>query len=158
VWLGGCFFLFCRHIQSGYASLQAIKVGSRVDAGREVEALNRARAMLSVHRRIGVVHSSAIDTFGLWGLRRPMVVLPKRLAAGLSGDELEALMMHEVVHVKRWDNLTNLFQSVLSCLLWFYPVVWFLNERLLRELEKACDEAVLQHTMPRTYLSSILKV
>jgi TonB family protein len=157
-WLIGCLLLVCRQIRRGLASRRVVKAGTVVDAGREMEILNRVRAALSVSRRVKLVLSSAIDTPAVWGLGRPVVILPKQLAADLGDDELETLMMHEVFHVKHWDNLVGLFQAGVGCLLWFYPVVWFLNERLLREREKACDEAVLLRTMPRTYLSSILKV
>jgi TonB family protein len=158
IWLAGCFFLVGWRIRRGITSLRAINEGIPVITGREMDALNRARTTLSVERRIGLIFSSSIRTPGVWGLRRPVVVLPKQLATGLGDDELEAVLMHELVHVKRWDNLVGLFETGVSCLLWFYPVIWFLNERLLREREKACDEEIVQRLTPRVYLSSILQV
>jgi TonB family protein len=86
------------------------------------------------------------------------VVLPKRLTADLSNEELEVLVKHEVVHVRRRDNFVSLLETAISCVLWFYPVVWYVKEKLLCEREKACDEEILQHTTSRVYLSSILKV
>lgn len=157
-WLAGCAFLLCWRVQRSLASWRAVKAGVKVDSGRELEALDRARTALSVKRRSGLVVSPAIRVPGVWGLCRPVAVLPERLAEGLRDDELESLMVHEVVHVKRWDNLANLFQTGLSCLLWFYPVVWFLDRRLLQEREQACDEEVLQSKESKAYVSSILKV
>jgi TonB family protein len=158
IWLAGLVVLVCWRVRRGLVSWRAVKAGVRVDAGRETEALDRARAVLSVERRIGLVLSSAIGVPGVWGLWRPVVALPERLAEDLSDDEVEAIMMHEVVHVKRRDNLASLFQMGLSCLLWFYPVVWLLERRLLHEREQACDEEVLQGKGSKVYVSGILKV
>jgi len=109
-------------------------------------------------RRVCLMLSPGVRAPGVWGLWRPVVVLPKRLVEGFSDDEVEALVMHEVIHVKRWDNLVSLFQGALTCVLWFYPVVWFLDKKLLQEREQACDEEFLQGKDPKCYISSILKV
>jgi TonB family protein len=158
VWLSGLVVLVCWRVRRGLASWRAVKAGVKVNTGREIEALDRALAALSVERRIGFVLAQGISVPGLWGVWRPVVLLPDRLAGDLSDDELESLMMHEVIHVKRWDNLVSLFQMGLSCLLWFYPVVWLLERRLLHEREQACDEEVLQGKGSKVYVSSILKV
>jgi len=77
----------------------------------------------------------------------------------LTDQELEAVLLHEVAHVRRRDNLVSLFQSWLGCVFWFHPVVWLINRQLLQERERACDEEVLSHTRnSQEYLSSLLKV
>jgi TonB family protein len=158
IWLSGVVVLVCWQVQRSLASWRTVKTGVRLGSGRELDALKQARAALSVKRSISLILSSAASVPGVWGLWSPVIALPERLVHNLSDDELESLIMHEVVHVKRWDNLAALFQTGLSSLLWFYPVVWLVGRRLLDEREQACDEAVLQSKGSQAYLSSILKV
>ncbi|MDE2757457.1 MAG: M56 family metallopeptidase, partial [Acidobacteriota bacterium] len=70
-----------------------------------------------------------------------------------------AVLIHELVHLERRDNLVVLLQRVLTSLLWFYPPTWLIDKKLLEERERACDEEVLRLTQaPETYASGILKV
>lgn len=74
------------------------------------------------------------------GLLRPCVLLPAALLTRLPVDQLEALLAHELAHVRRWDYLANLLQSVVEALLFFHPVVWWLSARMRHERELVADE------------------
>ena len=103
--------------------------------------------------------SSDFPEPAVYGIRRPKLVLPKGVVEAFTDQELEAVLLHEVAHVRRRDNLVNLFQSWLGCVFWFHPVIWLINRQLLVEREGACDEEVLLHTPNcQEYLSSLLKV
>jgi serine-type D-Ala-D-Ala endopeptidase (penicillin-binding protein 7) len=74
------------------------------------------------------------------GLFRPCVLLPAALLSRLPVDLLEALLAHELAHVRRWDYLANLLQSAVEALLFFHPVVWWLSSRMRAERELVADE------------------
>jgi serine-type D-Ala-D-Ala endopeptidase (penicillin-binding protein 7) len=74
------------------------------------------------------------------GLLRPCVLLPAALLSRLPADLLEALLAHELAHVRRWDYLANLLQSAVEALLFFHPVVWWLSARMRAERELVADE------------------
>ena len=76
-------------------------------------------------------------TVGCW---RPLVLLPAALLSGLPLPLLEALLAHELAHVRRWDYLAQLLQSLVEALLFFHPVVWWLSGRLSQEREQVADE------------------
>lgn len=76
-------------------------------------------------------------TLGCW---RPLVLLPTALLSGMPMPLLEALLAHELAHVRRWDYLANLLQSLVEALLFFHPVVWWLSARLRAEREQVADE------------------
>src|SRR6185312_12152544 len=77
----------------------------------------------------------------------------------LDDQELEAIMLHELVHIQRRDNLIGNLQLALCALLWFHPLVWFINRKLFDEREQVCDERVMEVCrVPEAYASSILKV
>jgi D-alanyl-D-alanine endopeptidase (penicillin-binding protein 7) len=74
------------------------------------------------------------------GALKPCVLLPVALLSRLPVDLLEALLAHELAHVRRWDYLVNLLQSAVEALLFFHPVVWWLSARMRAERELVADE------------------
>lgn len=133
--------------------------GRETFAGREFDTLERARRRLGLARDVRLVLTSQRVEPGVWGTRRPTVVLPEAVAEHLNDEELEAVLLHELVHVERRDNLWGNWQTALACLYWFHPLVWLCNRRLLEERELACDERVLETgSGAGPYASGILKV
>jgi len=77
----------------------------------------------------------------------------------LEDGEIHAVMLHEMAHVLRWDNLISNLQMVLCCVFWFHPLVWFIDRRMLEERELACDEMVLNNGGRSTsYATTLLKI
>jgi beta-lactamase regulating signal transducer with metallopeptidase domain len=139
----------------------ALRQGRSVRSGREWQALERARRSLGWQRQghVGLVISPLRIEPAVWRVWQPLVVLPESIAGQLDDDELEAIMLHELVHIQRRDNLIGNLQLVLCALLWFHPLVWFISRKLFDEREQACDEKVLEFcSAPEAYASSILKV
>lgn len=137
----------------------AIRAGHEMSSGREIEALIRVRAWLRVKRPIKLVITPGLVEPGVWRIWRPVIVMPDKMSEELTTAELEAVMMHEAIHVIRWDNLVNCFQLFFCCLFWFHPVVWLIDRKLLAEREQACDEQVIEFGgAAKVYASSLLKV
>ncbi|MCV2368659.1 M56 family metallopeptidase [Roseateles oligotrophus] len=78
------------------------------------------------------------------GLLRPLVLLPTALLSGMPPPLLEALLAHELAHVRRWDYLANLLQSLVESLLFFHPVVWWLSGQMRDAREEVADELAAQ--------------
>ena len=77
------------------------------------------------------------------GILRPIIVFPADLVEKLRTDELALILMHELAHVRRWDNLTLLLQRLVAAVLFFHPAVWLCGRMLRREAEQACDDLVV---------------
>jgi TonB family protein len=138
---------------------RSLRLGKTIQHGREWQALTRARASLRLKRKVRLVISPLKIEPAVWRVWKPTVVLPESIASHLDDDELEAIMLHELVHIQRRDNLIGNFQLALCALLWFHPLVWFLSRKLFDEREQACDERVMEVCQtPEAYASSILKV
>jgi bla regulator protein blaR1 len=91
------------------------------------------------------------------GLCRPAIVFPARLLPCLSGREIEMIVRHELAHLRRLDDWTNLAQKIVKAVFFFHPAVWWIENRLTLEREMACDEMVLAQTgSPRAYASSLI--
>jgi uncharacterized protein (TIGR03435 family) len=126
--------------------------------GREVEALRRVERLGGIRKPIELLLSPASLEPGVFGIVRPVLVWPKGISEHLPDAHLEAIVAHEVWHVRRRDNLAAAIHMVVEALFWFHPLVWWLGARLIDERERACDEEVLEWGSERqVYAESILK-
>ena len=96
---------------------------------------------------------------GVFGVVRPVLLLPQGIVDRLTPAQFAAVLAHELCHVRRRDNLTGALHTMVEAILWFHPLVWWIRERLAEERERACDEAVLDGgTDPHAYAEGILRV
>jgi TonB family protein len=159
VWLTGSVTLLLLWGIRRHKFLRSLSLSETSHNGREWQALERARNTLQWQGRVGLVISPLKLEPAVWRVWRPTVVLPDSIASHLNDDELEAIMLHELIHIQRRDNLIGNLQLGLCALLWFHPLVWFISRKLFDEREQACDERVIEVCrLPEAYASSILKV
>ncbi len=93
------------------------------------------------------------------GFLHPLVVIPDWAMQELSTPELNSILLHELAHLRRWDDCTNLAQKVLGALLFFHPAVWWIERKLTLEREMACDDLVLARTEnPRAYAECLVSL
>jgi len=96
---------------------------------------------------------------GLFGIVRPVLLLPQGIAERLSPAQLSAILAHELCHLRRRDNLAAAAHMVVEALFWFHPLVWWIGARLVEERERACDEEVLRMgNQAQAYAEGILSV
>jgi len=96
---------------------------------------------------------------GVFGIVRPVLLLPEKIHERLSQAQLNAILAHEMCHVRRRDNLTAAMHMLVEAVFWFHPAVWWIGARLLEERERACDEAVLESgNEAEVYAEGILSV
>lgn len=105
-------------------------------------AADLARRM-RVSRPVRLLESAAVRVPTLVGCLRPVILLPASVLTGLAPEQIEALLAHELAHVRRWDYLVNLGQTVAEALFFYHPAVWWLSRRIRVEREQCCDDAVV---------------
>ncbi len=126
--------------------------------GPEVDALRRQEQIAGVRTPILYLLSRDLLEPGIFGIVRPALVWPAGISEHLTDAHLEAIIAHEVSHVRRRDNLAAAMHMFVEAIFWFHPLVWWLGARLMEERERACDEEVLQRgNPPQVYAESILK-
>lgn len=137
----------------------AIKSALPLSEGREVAALRRIERLGGIRRPIAFLLSRASLEPGIFGVTRPVLIWPEGISKRLEDSHLDAIIAHEVWHVRRRDNLAAALHMLVEAVFWFYPLVWWLGGRLVEERERACDEEVVALGSDRqVYAESILKV
>jgi beta-lactamase regulating signal transducer with metallopeptidase domain len=106
--------------------------------------LQEALTHSSRHTKVLVSHEIRVPT--AMGFLHPAVVLPTWAADELPSADLHNVILHELAHLDRWDDWTNLTQKILRAILFFHPAVWWIDRHLSLEREMACDDRVVERT------------
>ena len=125
----------------------------------QMQRIVRAAEPLEFVSQIPVRSSPQQIEPGVFGILKPVLLLPERIAERLAPEQLTAIVAHELCHVRRRDNLTAFLHMLVQAIFWFHPLVWWIGWRLLEERERACDEAVIElGNCPEAYAEGILNV
>lgn len=133
--------------------------GSLLEDGREVRILRRLEASggPSTHPLPLVASDTSLEP-GVFGIFRPKLLWPRAISERLTDEQLEAVLAHELCHLRRSDNFTAVLHIAVQTVFWFHPLTWWIGARLIDERERACDEEVIRRGSEReTYAESILK-
>ncbi|MHC4734815.1 MAG: M56 family metallopeptidase, partial [Planctomycetota bacterium] len=111
--------------------------------GRLLETLNQSRRQVGIDRNVDLKLSSHLQSPAVCGLFKPIILMPTSLLKELSSDKLRGVLIHELVHIKRFDLWINFAQTFLQIIYFYNPFVWLANSLVRRIREQAVDEAVL---------------
>lgn len=139
-WVLGVLLLSAWHT-GGWLSAQRLKVAGIQPAGPAlVSAFARVSRPLGMERSARTVQSLLAKTPMVIGWLRPVVLMPVAVVAELTPPQLEAILAHELAHIRRHDYLLNLLQVVIETLLFYHPAVWWMSRQIRLEREQCCDE------------------
>jgi len=124
-----------------------------------IRAIVRASTVMEISARVPVRSYPGLLEPGVVGFWHPILLLPADIRTRLTSNQLEAVLAHELCHVRRRDNLTSAVHMIVEAVFWFHPLVWWIGSRLVDERERACDEEVLSlGNEPQIYAQGILNV
>jgi beta-lactamase regulating signal transducer with metallopeptidase domain len=111
---------------------------------------------LHIHKFIPLAESSFIHTPIVIGHLRPMILFPLGICSGLTVEQIESIIIHELVHIKRNDYLVNIIQSFMEAIYFFNPFVWIISSIIRQEREHCCDDAVVKvYGDPLVYVQAL---
>lgn len=126
---------------------------------RRMQQVVRTAVPLPMAGPIPVKASRVLIEPGVFGVFRPVLLLPDGIRERLAPEQFRAILAHEWTHVRRHDNLAATLHLFVEAIFWFHPLVWWIGARLVEERERACDEAVFaQGHDPEAYAEGILRV
>jgi bla regulator protein BlaR1 len=123
------------------------------------QQIGRFAQKLDITKTVKVGFSQMVDVPCIVGFLKPVILLPITLSTYLESEEIEAILMHELAHIKRNDYLINLLQQVITTLLFFNPCVLLINKIIGEERENSCDDLVVDTTKaPVVYAKALFKL
>src|SRR5258706_5681081 len=139
-WMAGVAFFSIRLTRSWWW-VRALRTKSNepVDA-TWIETLNDLRCRLEISRPVRLLKSALVEVPTVIGWLRPVILLPAASLTGLTPTQLEAILAHELAHVRRLDYLVNAFQCLIETLMFYHPAVWWISRCVREERENCCDD------------------
>ncbi len=142
-WLLGV-FVFALRIAFGLAVLEQLRRRNLIALPEALVVRFRIlQHRLGIRRVIQYCECHSLNVPAVIGLFRPVVLLPVRALTGLTPEQLEAVIAHELAHIKRFDVAVNFFQVIAETLFFFHPAVWWLNKRIRADREDCCDDVAI---------------
>jgi beta-lactamase regulating signal transducer with metallopeptidase domain len=148
VWIAGVAVFSLRPIGSWLRVYTLRRGGTQPETWIAELGSNMAKRM-GMTRAFGILSSAMADTPAVAGWLRPVILLPAATVAGLTVEQLETILAHEIAHIRRHDYLVNLLQVLIETLLFYHPAVWWVSARIRLERELCCDDEVIRLTSDR---------
>jgi len=123
------------------------------------KALARITEKLAIQRTVRIAESALVKVPLVIGHVKPIILFPVGIINMLSTSEVEAIITHELAHIKRYDYLTNIVLTLLEILFYFHPAVWWISANVKAERENCCDDYALSHDIDKvTYAKALVKL
>jgi beta-lactamase regulating signal transducer with metallopeptidase domain len=121
------------------------------------ERFARVFEQLGMRRRVPILSSAELSVAAVCGILKPVVLLPLSQLTALSPEQLEAIVAHELAHIRRWDPIVNFFQLIAEALLFFNPCLWWISGQVRAEREACCDAVAVEATgQTSTYIRTLV--
>ncbi|HXG67467.1 MAG TPA: M56 family metallopeptidase [Blastocatellia bacterium] len=143
LWFAGVLFLSFRFLGGLFVARQLKQIGASPLVEQWQEKLSELCKQLRVSRPVRLCESLLVEVPTVVGWLRPVILVPASALTGLSQEQLQALLAHELAHIRRHDYLVNLLQTAVETLLFYHPAVWWVSGQIREERENCCDDAAV---------------
>lgn len=145
-WIAGVTLFYLRAMLSFLAARRLRRSGVCCAAQEWQSRLAGLKARLKVTRPVALLESCLTEVPVVVGYLRPLILMPVGLLAGLPVAQVEAILLHELAHIRRYDYVVNLLQVFVEGLLFYHPAVWWISGVMRAERENCCDDLVVAVT------------
>jgi GWxTD domain-containing protein len=143
LWIAGVCFFYLRQVAGWLSTFRLRRRGVCSAPAAWQNAVARLAAEVKASRPVLLVESLLTDTPMILGHLRPVIFVPLGFLAGLPAEHIEAILLHELAHIRRADYLVNVCQRAIEGLLFYHPAVWWISRVIRTERENCCDDMVV---------------
>jgi bla regulator protein blaR1 len=116
-------------------------------------------SIMNIHKSVSINGSSLISVPSVVGYLKPVILIPFTALTHIPVDQLEAIIAHELAHIRRHDYLVNLFQLFMEALFFYHPVMWIIQKRIRKERENCCDDLALSYSQGQiNYIKALTSI
>jgi len=156
LYVAGVLLLSIRFVVNLFQINRLRRRGVMPAPGYLMEMLQGLRERLNIEKKVQLLLTETVNVPVMFGALKPIILLPVASLNQLTTDQLEAILLHELAHVKRNDYLLNILQCVVETILFLSPFTWLISAMARREREHCCDDMVLEHTQqPLPYAKAL---
>jgi beta-lactamase regulating signal transducer with metallopeptidase domain len=145
-WLVGVILLFSRLGIGLIIAQRMMSAATQAPAHDLLHVFNRLILRIEVARPVQLRQSALVQVPTVIGWLRPVVLIPIGCLSGLSPIQVEAILLHELAHIRRYDYVVNVLQSVVEALFFYHPAVWWVSRHIRLERELCCDDLAVKYT------------
>lgn len=157
-WLIGA-LVFSFKMIGGYFYTRTLIISSQSSIPNEWNHfINHQLEKLKISQRVGVFESYRINSAFTFGFIKPLIVLPIGFFTTLPPEQIEAVLLHELYHIKHKDYLVNILTMALEVVFFYHPVMWWLAKNIRQERENRCDDQVTQIMDKKVYAHALLSM
>jgi len=142
-WVGGVWIFYLGHATGWISVYRLRRRGVCCAPAQWQEAVGRLSARLRVSRPVALLESCLADAPVVLGHWRPVILTPVGMLAGLPAGQVEAILLHELAHIRRWDYLVNACQRLVEGVFFYHPAVWWISGVIRAERENCCDDVAV---------------
>ena len=157
-WLVGVLLLTVRLLGGCLVCLRLKRTGTRPLPEAWQTRVESLTARLNVSRPVTVVTSAIATVPMVVGIFKPVILIPVSTLLCLAPDQLEAILIHELAHIRRYDNLVNLLQRIVETVFFFHPAIWWVSGCIRTEREHCCDDTAALASSPKRYARALAEL
>jgi Antirepressor regulating drug resistance, predicted signal transduction N-terminal membrane component len=153
-----CYLVYCIRFISGLIYINRLSATNLPVNKNWYYTLLRLQNELKINKTVRIFHSEKINVPVIIGAFKPLILIPVAVANQLPLAEIEAILLHELAHIKRNDFLINMIQTIIDQIFFFNPAVRWMSSKLREEREKCCDDMVLLYTKESdAYINALVR-
>ncbi len=146
IWFTGLLFYLLR-IVFGLVYQYRLKNTKRDEIDKRwILKLSKFASQLKINKQVRIYISRVIKSPVTTGFLKPVILIPASMISGLSPEQIEAIVAHELAHIRRNDYIVNVIQTLVETLFFFHPAVWYISAQIRKERENACDDIAVELT------------
>lgn len=159
VWLAGFFFHLCRTTLDYIHCKKLVQFQSQSLDKKWIAKFLKLEQLIGITTKVMYKTSTLVSSPCVIGVFKPVILVPPALLLNLSTAQIEAILLHELAHIKRNDYLVNLLQCIVNGIFFFNPFLRYLSNKIDQERENACDDLAVSYcASPLTYATSLGKL
>ena len=157
IWMTGA-FLFSLRMVSGFFYISAIKKNATPLGEEWHTMIQQLSDRIGLDKIVMLSESKGIQVPFVVGFLKPVILMPVGMMSGLSIQQLETILVHELMHIKRNDYIINVIQTVVESVFFFNPFVWVMSSAIRREREHCCDDEVVKYGDRLSYAYALTRL
>jgi beta-lactamase regulating signal transducer with metallopeptidase domain len=156
IWLSGLFFFSVRILGSYIFLKRSTHKNTKTAPEEWQQILQNLARQLNIRRKIILLVGTAVQSPFTIGQFKPLIVVPASMLSGMPYEQVEAIFIHELWHIRRNDYLINLIITIMVTIMFYHPVVWMFRRVIQQEREHICDDLSIETGCPPNILAKAM--